>query len=127
MKRLVLILFVVNLVLAWGKSFREEIIVSAQYVTRPTNLFVTHHGIKVVTAEGNTYLIHSVPNTGLVVTDAPMSIRWDIKETLKVKGTKTIDGALGSTSAITNVPVINYLTGGTCIKAAKDIKFYLLS
>jgi hypothetical protein len=126
-------LFLFLLFVLYVSAYREERIISAQYVTRKstskmlTCAGIDHHGIKVVTDIGNTYLIHNVPSTGTVVTDTRMSSEWKIRENIPVRGYKTIGNALKAGSGKTNIGVVNYLTGGTCIGSAINIKKYLIS
>lgn len=60
---------------------RNEGIVSAQYVSRPSETkfpgLIPHAGVRVTTDSGSSCLIHNTPRSGTVVTDASnMSSRW---------------------------------------------------
>lgn len=106
--------------------YRNEIINSAQYVTRPVdNRPYDHHGVQVQTNLGNDYLIHNMPKTGVVVTDAShMSSNWNVKNEINVNGIKTIGETLDKGSGIGN-GLLNYVTSPTCIGTANRVESYL--
>ena len=81
-----------------------------------------HHGVKVNTDEGNSYLIHGTLNSGVVATDASqMSKQWSKSHDIPVNGHKTVQDAMSGASArgghITGKKG-NYVTSLTCIGAA---------
>ena len=125
----ILLIFLLNIVLA--STYRDEKIITAQQVERISTdktlrlIDVHHHGILVKTSLGNNYLIHNVPNTGIVVTKTPLSENWSVKKNILVKGHKTIGGAMASNFGFTNVGIVNYLTSMTCIGTAKKVGHYL--
>ncbi|AYV78537.1 MAG: hypothetical protein Edafosvirus17_13 [Edafosvirus sp.] len=128
-----IIIIVCILLLPYIFAYRNEKIIGAQYVTRKitTGLLnhipiADHHGIFIETDFGNTYLIHNTLASGTVVIPTKKSSEWKIKENIKVKGYKTIGGAMDATSGKTNIASVNYITAKTCIGVAHDIKKYLM-
>ncbi|EGG24590.1 hypothetical protein DFA_02833 [Cavenderia fasciculata] len=112
-------------------SYKTEQVVSASYVTRPKEGFMhiaDHHGVVVKTNQGNNYLIHSVPSSGVVVTDAKyMTGNWRVDHPINVRGAKTVHGAHPSASGRSLNPMVNYVTSGSCIMSAKNAENYLLN
>lgn len=114
------------------ESYRQEIITSAVYVTRPCEVefikkydIYLHHGLLVTTFSHKTFLLHSTPTTGIVVTSTPLSYKWTIKKNITVVNKKTIGGAIknvGFKNGFTN-----YITGGTCIGSTNKMIRYLNS
>lgn len=107
---IITLLLIVNI---FVDSYENEQIISAKHMTHSfTNYLldnnIEHYGVYVTTEHGHQYLIHSMPNTSIVVTATKISNKWKIKETLTVNEHKTI-------------------TSGTCIGAVKNIKKYLKS
>ena len=110
-------------------SWATERIESAEYVTRNKqgsimqHSPIDHHGIKLITLEGNEYLLHNTPNTGPVVTDANhMSSKWSNIKSIPVSGEKTVGDALGSAGLDMSD---SYIGGGTCIGTACRVEKYL--
>ncbi|EFA80085.1 hypothetical protein PPL_06907 [Heterostelium album PN500] len=105
-------------------SYKNEIVTSANYVTRPKEgsfHLADHHGVTVKTNQGNEYLIHSTPGSGVVVTDTKhMSKNWNVDHSIPVKGEKTVHDIHKSSSGRTTNPLINYMSSGTCINTAKN-------
>lgn len=112
-------------------AYRNEKIISAQEVKRDsTNKIlhtsgIEHYGILVKTDLGNTYLLHSMPETGIVVTVVPLSRKWHVIKNIKISGHKTIGGAMAYAGGFTNIGIINYITGGTCIGTKNKLHGYL--
>ena len=127
MKSLYFILCLVAIV----SCYRQEQIISAEEVRRDSinkilhSVEIGHYGVLVKTNLGNTYLIHNMPNTGVVVTQAPMSNKWIVLKNISINGHKTIGSAMEYASGFTDVAVINYLTNGTCIGTKNKINGYL--
>lgn len=113
----------------WGR----EKIISAEHVGRPMegnilkNFPIDHHGILLHTSNGNDWLLHNTPDSGVVITDAGhMSSKWDARYSIDVTGDKTVSEALrsaGSSSFGENR--CGYEKGGTCIGTAKKVEKYL--
>jgi len=105
------------------EEWRKEIVVSATHVQRPKEgkgYLFDHHGTVVKTEKGNSYLIHSGPDAGTVATPAKnMSKRWTETYDVPVQGDKTVQHALSGAYGKTENPLVNYVTTGTCIGAAK--------
>ena len=126
--KLTILFFIIFITLV--DSYRQEIITSAVYVTRPCevqfikkyNIYL-HHDLLVKTSFGNTYLLHSTPTTGIVVTSTPLSHRWTIKKNITVVNKKTIGGAIQSVGFKNGFT--NYVTGGTCIGSTNKMIRYL--
>ena len=109
------------------EGFRGEQVVSAEYVERPKtwpadpdNQISNHHGVVMHTDKGNKYLLHSTPDSGTVVTDAPMSDKWKTTHEIPVNGTKTVGQVFNESSGRTNNKLVNYFTSGTCIMTASN-------
>ena len=122
-------LLLVLLTVISAQSYRDEVIITAKHVTRTsTNTIlektnINHQGVLVYTNKKNIYLIHSMPDTGIVVTKVNKLANWKVMKNLKINDKKTIKGALKSTGYGNGIS--NYISGGTCIGAVKNIKKYL--
>lgn len=105
-------------------GFRGETVTSASYHQRPKESslhFADHHGVVLNTSTGNSYLIHSTPEAGTVVTPASnMSKNWTKTHDIPVTGTKTVGEVFNAASGRTLNKVINYGTSQTCIGTAKN-------
>lgn len=67
------------------------------------------------TDKGNSYLIHSTPSSGAVVTKAnEMSNKWTKTRDIKVEGNKTVGDIFKASSGRSLNKMVNYATGGTC-------------
>ena len=86
---------------------------------------VNHHGIKLTTKEGNQWLLHNTPGTGVVVTDAKhMSNLWRVTENINIGSGKTVGNTQWySTSHIPSGR--RYWSSGTCIGTANRGRRYL--
>lgn len=109
-------------------SWKEEKILTAEYVKRPLENMkemigpLAHHGVRVYTAEGNQYLIHSGPEHGIVVTDAKnMSEQWSVSHKIPIHQSLTVQEALRSGSGV-STGFLNWLSGGTCIGSARAVE-----
>lgn len=126
MKSTFIVILVILLSLAYARSsqWRSERVISAEHYVRPKQGNMryapfNHHGIKMGTDKGNDYLIHNMPKTGPVVTDAKhMSADWRKRKDIKVTGHKTVGEVLGSAGT-------SYIGGGTCIGTACAVKNHL--
>ena len=110
--------------MSFAGNWRSEKVVSASYHERPKESPgpANHHGVKVNTDKGNSYLIHNTPNSGVVATNAAqMGNQWSKSHDIPVNGHKTVQDVMSGASArgghITG-KLGNYLTSGTCIGAA---------
>jgi len=103
-------------------GFRGEKITSASYYTRPKEAAgpFNHHGVVVNTAQGNSYLIHSTPKSGTVVTPASNMNKntWTKSHDIPVNGNKTVGEVFNQSSGRTLNQFVNYGTSGTCIWTA---------
>lgn len=121
---LLLSIFIYTSVSVCKNTYRQEIITSAQQMSRPKlNGYGTHYGVKVSTDQGNSYLLHSTPRSGIVATDSPMSSNWRTDSIIDVNGYKTIGSALKSSGYGNKFK--NYASGGTCKGACKNIRNHL--
>ena len=108
------------------EGWRNEHVVSASYQTRPMASSGSnsgpgsHHGVIVNTDQGNSYLIHHPgPNATTTVTPASnMSNKWSEEHSIPVKGDKTVQDIYNGAGGRTKNPVVNYVTGQTCIGVA---------
>ena len=108
-----------------GGSWRHEHVESAHHYQRPKEVAgpADHHGVVVNTDKGNSYLIHSGPDQGVVVTPASnMSSKWTKTSDIDVTPGKTVQDAFNGAGGRTLNPVINYGTSGTCIGAAAGVE-----
>lgn len=115
----------------YGKqNFRNEEVISAQHVTRPLigggplKYVAKHHGTRMQTKEGGNWLLHNMPETGPVVTDAKhMSDKWTVKDVNVAPG-KTVGDALKSGKS--RIPLgTGYMASDTCIGTACRSRGYL--
>lgn len=85
-----------------------------------------HHGIRVETDAGNSYVIHNAGIRGIIATNEKlMSKKWKVVNDLIVVGTKNIAGAIKAGSGYTNNWIISFVTAGSCIGTANSIKEFL--
>lgn len=111
----------------------NEKIISATHVTRPLQgniknfIPADHHGIVLHTSNGNKWLLHNTPKSGVVITDAKhMSSKWAIHANISVKGHKTVSKALKSAGSASFRKVkCGYWKGKTCIGTAKSVEEFL--
>lgn len=106
-------------------GFRGEQVIGAQHVSRPkemANVGVDfgHHGVLMQTDKGNSYLLHSTPGAGTVVTNQALSNKWKTDYDIPVNGNKTVGQVFNESSGRTLNPFVNYGTSGTCINAAQN-------
>ena len=118
-------------------SYKHETVVSAEWVRRPGGILGSgHHGVRVHTEQGNSYLIHNAgPGTsgtapGVHCTPASnMSQQWksrpiDVKQRCTVQELMTV----GARNFRGHVPASGrrqYLNGPTCVGTARRIKRHL--
>ena len=110
-------------------SWRQERVVSASYHTRPLGTSSSgparHHGVVVNTDKGNSYLIHHPGSAGsnggttTVTSASNMSSKWSKEHTIPVSGKPTVQEVFNGAGGRTKNPIVNYVTAGTCIGAAK--------
>ena len=108
-----------------GGGWRQERVISASHVQRPKTVSgpADHHGVVLNTNKGNSYLVHSGPENGVVVTPASnMSPKWTTTNTIPVTGTKTVQDAFNGAGGRTNSKLTQYATSGTCIGAAAGVE-----
>lgn len=118
-----------------NKDATSEIVTSAEYMTRPIkgplkvldDIGVSHHGVKLQTDQGNTYIIQSdvVTGTGIAGDEEVLNPKWRKINNIKVSGTKTLADTLKNGSGLTDIGVVNYATGGTCIGTATKVEKFL--
>lgn len=111
-------------------GYRNEIITSASIVKRDAQsvlgtVGIKHYGVQVETQKGNSYLIHSTPASGTVVTDCKIGSNWSEVNKINVHGTKTVGNTFSHVSGRTNNKFVNYVTSGTCIGTAVRAESYL--
>lgn len=114
-------------------NWAGEKIVRAEYATRPLQGAILehvpfdHHGIVLHTSDGNKWLLHNTPDSGVVVTDAKhMSNKWNIVTDIHVNGDKTIAQTLRSAgSSSFHSERCGYWKGGWCYGTAKSVEKYL--
>jgi hypothetical protein len=106
------------------QNFRNEKVISAQHVTRPLTIrgplkyVANHHGTRMQTKEGGDWLLHNMPETGPVVTDAKhMSDKWTVKKDINVVPGKTVGDALKSGKSRISYGT-GYMASDTCIGTA---------
>src|SRR5271154_5712906 len=128
--KLFILLLIFSVFASVACNFRNERIINAQYVIRPINYGplkntpVPHHGIKVMTEQGNSYLIHNTPRTGVVATNAPMSSQWETTHNIPINNHKTVGETMKAANGIGTGP-LSYVTSGTCIGASVKAEEYL--
>ena len=111
-------------------SYLKETVVSAQCYKRPKQSgpdIVGHWGIVVQTKEGNSYLIHNTPGSGVVVTPASnMSGKWEKTNDINVTWNPTIQDCLRAGGVwFTKNPLVQYVASFFCIGTAGNIEAYL--
>ena len=111
-----------------GGSFRSERVTSYEHASRPKQGGVpgTHHGTVVNTDKGNSYLIHSTLDSGVVATPASnMSKNWTKDAPTHVSGDKTVQSAMNAAGGRTLNHAVNYATSGTCGVSASKVESHL--
>ena len=108
-----------------GGSWRQEQVTCAWHAQRPKTVSgpADHHGVVLKTNKGNVYLVHSGPESGVVVTPASnMGSNWEITKQIPVAGIKTVQDAFNGAGGRTNSKLTQYATSGTCIGAAAGVE-----
>jgi hypothetical protein len=113
-------------------SYRKETVVQAWKATRPKQMPgpADHHGVMLKTREGNTWLIHDTPDTGVTCTSADnMSSKWtktEIKLAWNPRIGQCMKGAAGVMGKHWKPGFIQYLLALTCIKTADRLESFLI-
>ena len=108
-----------------GGGWRQEQVTSAWHVQRPKMVSgpADHHGVVLKTNKGNVYLVHSGPESGVVVTPASnMGSKWTTTKEIPVAGTKTVQDAFNGAGGRSLSELLQYATSGTCIGAAAGVE-----
>lgn len=114
-------------------NWSGEYVIRAQRVERPLqgdimkHLPINHHGTVLYTSDGNSYLLHNTPDSGVVITDTKyMKKHWKLVHDIPVIGEKTVGDTLGSVGTSSfGQERCGYIKGGTCIGTANNVEKYL--
>lgn len=119
-------------------SWANEKVINAWYCTRPINLQglrqmgVKHHGIYVETDKGNFWLVHNAfdpdrEEYGPIVTPetSMKKSNWTFEEFTVKKKDVTLSDCLRAMDWKGTCSKSEWVTSGTCIKAAEHLQTYL--